>query len=82
MHEIPQITVDTEPENDQIVLNLNDYLWLHQRMEEYQKSHMRLLPSIDVHTPSKIIGFAYPRVEGVDIVYYHKDKIKLVTTFK
>ena len=74
--EIPQITFtknDFKKESNEIVINLNNYLWLNNFIEEYLHSHRRIFPQIDVQSPSgNICNFAYPRFEGADIVMESK----------
>ena len=85
MHQIPQLSFTKELYDkikNEIKLNLNDFLWLHQTIEDYRISHLRLLPTIHVKSPSgKISYFADPIHEGTDLVYKNKHKTKLRLTF-
>jgi len=75
--EIPQITFTAEQYNkavNEIVLNLNNYRWLDESINEFQGSHRRLLPQINLTSPSgAMANFAYPKLEGYEIVYSGKN---------
>lgn len=90
-HIIPSFEFDKsqyDKEAREITVNLNNYLWLHERIEEYRRSHLRWLPSINVKSPSgTVAGFAYPTLDGADIIYRHdgrrgEEPVTLRLTFK
>ena len=74
--QIPQVTFtkeDYNKETNEIILNLNNHRWLDEMINEYQVSHRRIFPQIDVHSPSgKRANFAYPRMDGWEIVFESK----------
>lgn len=83
--DIPEICYTKEQyvtAQKEIVVNLNDYLWLNDLIEEYRVSHRRWYPQISVVSPTGTSAtFAYPISDKADLVYSGKS-CNLRLTFK
>ena len=77
MFQIPSITFIKEQYNkeaNEIILNLNDFRWLDEEIESFRSSHRRLLPQLNLTSPTgAMANFAYPRLEGYEIVFEGKN---------
>lgn len=88
MIDIPEIAVqesDVSKELNAVIVNLNYHLWLNELIEEFQVSHRRLYPQINIVMPDKrVFNFAYPVVDNktADLVYENKSGLKLRLTFR
>ena len=75
--EIPKVAYtrkDYNSEKNEIAINLNDNLWLDQLINDYQRSHRRILPQIIVNSPTGSSAcFAYPKMDKWEIVYEGKN---------
>lgn len=74
--EVPLISFKSEDYNkskNEIFINLNDFRFLDNLINDYRISHRRLLPQINVKSPSGVIAnFCYPVLEGYEIVFKGK----------
>jgi hypothetical protein len=81
--DIPEIAVqetDVSKELNAVLVNLNYHLWLNELIEEFQVSHRRLYPQINIIMPDKrVLTFAYPVVDTktADLVYQNKSGLTL-----
>jgi len=71
--EIPTLTFtadDYNKKDNEIVINLNDYRNLDNSINEYEQTHRRILPEINIISPTGKIGnFNYPTMDRWEIVY-------------
>jgi hypothetical protein len=83
--EIPQIEFSKSQynkEKNEIVLNLNNYRWLDELINDFQKKYRRIIPQIDMISPSgNRVNFSYPRLDGWEIILESK-KCNLRLTYK
>ena len=83
LHNIPQIEFDKnqfDKKNNQIVINLNNHLWLHRIIENYLFTHRRLIPTIHVKSPSgNIKYFECYGYDNSDIIYRNKNLVVRLT---
>lgn len=81
--DIPEIAVqesDVSKELNAVIVNLNNYMWLNELIEEFRISHMRWYPQINIIMPDRsVFNFAYPIVDkkNADLVYENKSGLKL-----
>jgi len=75
--EIPTLTFtqqDYNKGNNEIVINLNTERQLDHLINDYQKTHRRIFPQINLLSPTQTIAnFVYPRLDGWEIVYEGKN---------
>ena len=74
--EIPTLNFtkgDYNKKTKEIIINLNNFRWLDEIINSYQKSHRRLIPQINLVSPSGVIvNFSYPRMDKWEIVFEGK----------
>jgi hypothetical protein len=57
-------------QNGEIVINLNEHLWVHEEQEEWRRSHRRFLPFITLKSPTGMAkDFIYAGMSGADLIY-------------
>ena len=75
--EIPTLTFTANDYNKkvkEIIINLNEYRNLDNSINEYKQTHQRVLPEINVISPTgKIANFNYPTMDKWEIVYKGKN---------
>lgn len=64
---------DYDKKKNEIIINLNFNRHLDEEINEYQISHRRLLPQINLISPTGVqANFVYPKYDGWEIVYTGK----------
>lgn len=75
--EIPTLTFTANDYNkkvNEIEINLNNYRDLDSSINEYKETHQRVLPEINVISPTgKIANFTYSTMDKWEIVYKGKN---------
>lgn len=71
--EIPTLSFSTENYNNEtkeILINLNDFRFVDEQLNDYQQSHRRILPEINLISPTGVqANFCNPTLDGWEIVY-------------
>ncbi len=84
--DIPTVTfsaTDYNAETKEIFINLNDNLWLNELLNEYQVSHRRIFPELNVISPSgQVRSFSFPSADKWELVYHGAKDVTVRLGFK
>jgi len=74
--EIPLISFnskDYDKSKNEIIINLNDYRFLDNLINEYQKSNRRIIPEINLLSPTGVMAnFCFPCMDKWEIIFKGK----------